>query len=78
MKKRSILIPLREYVENIARLTKIRSELLYGAVAYPPTGMVSTLSDVPKLKRERNWEPNVPFGEGIHSILRAITKERQP
>ena len=70
--------PLREYVEDMARLTQTKSELLYGAVPYPPTGMVSIWPDVSKLKRELHWEPKVSFEEGIQSILRFITEESNP
>lgn len=70
--------PLREYVEDIARLTQTKSELLYGAVPYPPTGMVSIWPDVSKLKRELLWEPKVSFEEGIRSILKSITEENNP
>ncbi len=70
--------PLREYVEDMARLTQTKSELLYGAIPYPPTGMVSIWPDVSKLKRELRWEPKVSFEEGIQSILRSITEESNP
>lgn len=70
--------PLREYVEDMARLTQTKSELLYGAVPYPPTGMVSIWPDVSKLKRELHWEPKVSFEEGIRSILKSIAEENNP
>lgn len=67
--------PLREYVEDMARLTQTKSELLYGAVPYPPTGMVTIWPDVSKLKKELHWEPKVSFEKGIRSILGSITEE---
>lgn len=70
--------PLREYVEEMARLTQTKSELLYGAVPYPETGMVSIWPDVSKLKRELHWEPKVSFEEGIRSILKSIAEENNP
>ncbi len=68
--------PLREYVEDMAQLTQTKSELLYGAVPYPPTGMVSIWPDVSRLKRELHWAPKVSFEEGIQSILRSIAREK--
>jgi len=67
--------PLREYVEDMARLTQTRSDLLYGAVPYPATGMVSIWPDVSKLKRELHWKPKVSFEKGIQTILRSISEE---
>lgn len=68
--------PLREYVEEMARLTQTNSSLLYGAVPYPPTGMVSIWPDISKLKRELHWKPRVSFREGLQSIVRSIAGER--
>jgi len=65
--------PLRKYVEDMARLTKTKSKLLYGAVPYPSTGLVSVWPNISKLKRELHWEPRVSFVEGIQSILSSIT-----
>lgn len=65
--------PLRGFVEEMARLTQTSSKLLYGALPYPATGMVSIWPDVSKLKRELHWEPKVPFAEGIQTILESIS-----
>ncbi len=65
--------PLRGFVEEMARLTQTSSKLLYGALPYPATGMVSIWPDVSKLKRELHWEPKVPFAEGIRTILESIS-----
>lgn len=66
---------LRKYVEDMARLTQCKSELLYGAVPYPATGAVSIWPDVSKLKKELCWEPKVSFEKGIQSILSSFTGE---
>ncbi len=60
---------LREYVLEMARITKTGSELLFGAIPYPPTGMVSLWPDISKLKRELHWTPSYSFEAGIVSIL---------
>lgn len=61
---------LREYIEEMARITQSRSELCFGAIPYAETGMVSLWPDVEKLKREIHWEPEVSFEQGILSILK--------
>ena len=61
---------LRQYIEEMARITQSRSELCFGAVPYAETGMVSLWPDVEKLKREVHWMPEVSFEQGILSILK--------
>ncbi|MCF2617858.1 NAD(P)-dependent oxidoreductase [Oscillibacter valericigenes] len=60
---------LRAYVEEMATVTQTKSELLFGAVPYPETGMVSLWPDVSKLKRELNWAPRITFAEGIRAMI---------
>lgn len=60
---------LRSYIEEMAIVTQTKSELQFGVIPYPETGMVSIWPDISKLKRELQWEPRVTFGEGICSIL---------
>ena len=60
--------PLFEYVETMYRLTQSKSQLRYGAVPYPKTGMVNTNPEVSKLKA-LGWKPEVRFEDGIQRIL---------
>jgi nucleoside-diphosphate-sugar epimerase len=62
---------LREYVMTMYRLTGSRSELRFGAVPYPKTGIVHTNPDVGRLLRETSWSPTVSFEEGIERLIRA-------
>ena len=64
--------PLKEYVEEMHRLTNSKSKLLYGSVPYPATGMVSIEPDITKLKAETGWRPEVPFPEGVKKIIDKI------
>ena len=70
--------PLREYVEDMARLTRTQSERLYGAVPYPATGMVSLWPDVTKLRTELLWEPKVSFEKGIEAVLKWMAGNPPP
>lgn len=65
--------PLKEYVEEIYRITGSRSALHYGAVPYPVTGMVNIHPNVSKL-RSTGWTPAVTFAEGIRQILKEKDK----
>ena len=61
--------PLRDYIKEMARITGSGSELRFGAIPYPETGMVSIWPDVSKLKQELGWSPKISFREGIRSII---------
>lgn len=60
---------LKGYIEEMYRVTQSKSRLLYGAVPYPKTGMVSMRPSVDKLQRDTGWEAAVSFGEGIRRII---------
>lgn len=60
---------LRAYVEELYSIIGGKSELLYGAVPYPSTGMVSITPSVEKTKRELGWSPKYSFEQGIREIL---------
>lgn len=60
---------LKEYVEEMKRITSSNSVLNYGAVPYPATGMVSIMPDISKLKKEIGWGASTSFEWGIRDIL---------
>lgn len=63
---------LKEYVLEMAELTQTKSELRFGSVPYPETGMVSIWPDISKLRRELGWSAQVTFAEGIRTVLAAM------
>lgn len=63
---------LKEYVLEMAKITQTKSELRFGAVPYPETGMVTLWPDVSRLMREVNWTPQTSFERGIGCVLRAM------
>ena len=67
--------PLRDYVKEMAAMTGGERLLQFGAVPYPPTGMVSLWPDVSRLKQTLNWEPETSFADGIREILSSMRKE---
>lgn len=60
---------LRDYVIEMAEITRTKSELLFGAVPYPPTGMISLWPDISKLRNELNWSPTIRFADGIRLVI---------
>lgn len=65
---------LKSYVEEMAKLTRTKSKLRFGAIPYPHTGMVSLWPDVSKMRSELEWSPQITFGKGIRAILRSMRK----
>lgn len=63
---------LKDYVLEMAEITKTKSQLLFGAVPYPATGMVSLWPNITKMKEELKWLPKVSFEEGIREVLQAL------
>ena len=60
---------LKEYVMEMYELTHSKSELCFGSVPYPATGMVNTNPDITKLQHDIKWWPKVSFEEGIKKII---------
>ena len=52
------------------KMTGSRSSLLYGAIPYPETGMVSIHPSIERL-RATGWAPKVRFVDGIDKIITA-------
>ncbi|MCI9250139.1 MAG: NAD(P)-dependent oxidoreductase [Dorea sp.] len=66
---------LKSYVMEMAEITKTESELHFGAVPYPETGMVSIWPDISKMRNELGWKPQVSFKTGVSRILKDMKKE---
>lgn len=63
---------LKDYVLEMAEITGTHSDLQFGAIPYPETGMVSLWPDITKLKTELQWTPKICFADGIRAVLRAL------
>lgn len=66
---------LRDYIKEMAVVTKSKSELLFGSIPYPETGMVSLWPDSNKLKNTINWSPVITFAEGLHRMIAALNSD---
>lgn len=60
---------LKDYIEIMMQITNSKSELNYGAVPYPKTGIVNVNPDIEKLKKT-GWTAHVTFEEGIRKIIK--------
>lgn len=59
---------LKDYIDIMKNITGSKSTLLYGAVAYPVTGIVHTNPSIMRLRETIDWEPKVSFEEGIQRV----------
>ena len=59
--------PLKEFIPEIKKITNSNSELRYGTIPYPSTGIVNVNPDVNKLIN-CGWEPKVLFADGVKAI----------
>lgn len=66
--------PLKSFIEEMYELTGSKSKLLFGALPYPKTGMVSITPIVEKLKSETGWMPEISFRDGILTTLKNMKK----
>ena len=63
--------PLKEYIMEMKEITNSDSELHYGAIPYPATGIVNVNPDVSKLIN-CGWAPKVSFADGIKTICGSL------
>lgn len=60
--------PLKEFIEEMKEITNSDSELRYGFIPYPATGIVDVNPDVSKLMK-CGWEYKTSFQKGVMKIV---------
>ncbi len=60
---------LKDFISEIYGIINSKSNMNFGAVPYPESGIVSINPCISKLKKAINWEPKVKFSDGINEIL---------
>ena len=69
--------PLKFFIEEMYCLTHSKSKLLYGAMPYPKTGMVSIEPIIDKLQSQTGWHAETSFQSGILNILKTWDVENK-
>lgn len=64
--------PLREFVEEIYRITGSQSELRFGAFQQAAESAMSLLPDMTKVEKTFGWKSTINFSEGIRNVIRAL------
>ena len=63
---------LRDYIDEMKRVTGSKSRLNFGRIPYPETGMVSIMADITKLQRNTGWRPEVSFAKGLKEVIKTL------
>lgn len=63
--------PLKVFIEEMKKITNTNSELRYGIIPYPTTGIVNVNPNVNKLIN-CGWTPQVSFADGIKTICDSL------
>ena len=66
--------PLKEYILEMANITKTKSDLNFGVVPYPETGIVNTNPSIYKLRKDTDWSPAISFSKGIKKVIQKQQK----
>ena len=66
--------PLKEYILEMAKITKTKSGLNFGIVPYPETGIVNTNPSIDKLRKDTDWSPTISFSKGIKKVIKRQQK----
>lgn len=62
--------PMKAFVEDMRSALGTRSEILYGAVPYPPEGPVNLRPGIRKITDALHWKAQTAFIDGIREICR--------
>lgn len=60
---------LKSYILEVKEILDSRSELFFGAINYPETGIVNLQPIVEKILKVTDWLPRVSFRDGIQEYL---------
>lgn len=66
---------LKDYIEEMSQITQSRSKLIFGAIPYPSTGIVSIQPCIDKITSETGWFPKTTFNDGILNIIESMKCE---
>lgn len=66
---------LKLFIEELLRIIKSKSKVIYGAIPYPETGMVSVQPNINKLKEALDWVPEYSFEKGIEEVILSRKKK---
>lgn len=60
---------LKSFIEEIKSCLNSKSELNYGAIPYPKSGMETFVPNIKKIQHEIGWKAEIPFSQGIQYII---------
>jgi len=64
--------PLKDYVLEMRKISNSKSQLNFGTIPFPASGMMSIQPNVRKLMENCDWQPEISFEDGIKEIIESI------
>lgn len=61
--------PLKDYVLEMQNILNSKSQLNFGSIPFPVSGMMSIQPNVRKLMVNCDWQPEISFQDGIKEII---------
>lgn len=68
--------PLKDFIEEMQRITESCSKINYGAIAYGESDVMCLNPDITSLTKDTGWLPRVSFEDGIQMIINSIMCEK--
>lgn len=63
---------LKEFILEMAKQTKTRSKLEFGAIPHNDSGTCGIRPDISKMLKATHWKPEVTFAKGIQSVIESL------
>ena len=71
------LKPLKEYILEMAAVTRSQSRLLFGAIPAKHITAIPRRPDIEAIRRATGWQPKTPFREGILQTAVSLGMRRE-
>lgn len=69
--------PLREYVEETARLTGYDQPVGYGEIPYTENSVMDLCADIRSLTRDTGFRPEISFSSGMSRLVQELKREEK-
>ena len=66
---------MREYIERIGEIFKVKEDLLFGIIPYSGVHLLESSFSIEKLKQDTGFFPKVSFVDGIVKTMKWISKQ---
>jgi nucleoside-diphosphate-sugar epimerase len=72
-----IATQVRDFVQQVHRMTQSRTELRFGAIPYRPNEVMYACADIKPLQ-ELGWQPRIALKDGLRMVLESLSESNIP